>query len=217
MIEREFIKEKNKHLKIKEYLAASIPRTAGLGKIVIEKTPLGERITIEAVRPSMIIGRGGRNVADITTTLRTKFGLENPQVEVHEIAVPALNASVIANRIAFELERFGTGRFKAMGHKALQSILDAGALGAEIRIGGRGVPGQRAANWRFAAGHMKKCGQIALEQVDIAILNVNLHSGTVGVRVSIMPPTIVLPDRVKLKEAAPAAPKSEAAAAQTEK
>jgi small subunit ribosomal protein S3 len=199
MIEREFIKEKSKHLKIKEYLLTIIPRTAGMGKVAIEKTPLGERITIEAVRPSIIIGRGGKSIAEITTTLRTKFGLENPQIEVREIAVPALNAAVMANKIAFELERFGTARFKAIGYKTLQNIIQAGALGAEIKIGGRGVPGQRAQSWRFAAGYMKKCGQVALEQVDKAITGVNLHSGTVGVCVMIMPPTIKLPDRLTLK------------------
>jgi small subunit ribosomal protein S3 len=202
MIEREFIKEKNKHLKIKEYLITIVPRTAGMGKVAIEKTPLGERITIEAVRPSIIIGRGGKSIAEITTTLRTKFGLENPQIEVREIAVPALNAAVMANKIAFELERFGTARFKAIGYKTLQNIIQAGALGAEIKIGGRGVPGQRAQSWRFAAGYMKKCGQVALEQVDKAITNVNLHSGTVGVCVMIMPPTIKLPDRLTLKPVA---------------
>ena len=205
MIEREFIKEKNKHLKIKEYMRAVLPRTSGLGSINIEKTPLGERITIEAVKPSIIIGRGGRSISEMTSTLRVKFGLENPQIEVREIAVPALNASVMANKIAFELERFGTARFKAIGYKTLQDIMNAGALGAELRIGGRGVPGQRAQSWRFAAGYMKKCGQVALEKVDQCVTCANLHSGTVGISVRIMPPTIKLPDRIKLKEAAPAA------------
>ncbi|MEM2874042.1 MAG: 30S ribosomal protein S3 [Candidatus Nanoarchaeia archaeon] len=202
MIEREFIKEKNKFLKIKEYIIRIVPRTAGLGKISIEKTPLGERIAIEAVRPSIIIGRSGKNISDITATLKTKFNLENPQIEVKEIAVPALNATVMANRIASELERFGTSRFKAIGWKALQDIMQAGALGAEIRIGGRGVPGQRAQNWRFSAGYMMKCGQVAMEGIDYATTNVDLHSGTVGVKVSIMPPDIKLPDKIKLKEAA---------------
>lgn len=208
MIEREFIKEKSKHLKIKEYILSIIPRTAGMGKIVIEKTPLGERITVEAVRPSIIIGRGGRSITDITTTLRTKFGLENPQIEVRELVTPALNAAVMANKIAFELERFGTARFKAIGYKTLQNIMMSGALGAEIKIGGRGVPGQRAQSWRFSAGYMKKCGQVALEQVDKAVTNVNLHSGTVGVCVMIMPPSIKLPDRLTLKPIAQAVPQA---------
>jgi small subunit ribosomal protein S3 len=202
MIEREFIKEKNKHLKVKEYLMVQIPLNAGVGSIVIEKTPLGERITIEAVRPSIIIGSGGRNITEITGVLRSRFGLENPQIEVREIQTPDLNATVVANRIANEMQRFGTARFKAMGYKTLQNIMRAGAMGAEIRMTGRGIPGARAQSWRFAEGYMKKCGQLALEGVEHATVNVNLHSGTVGVQVSIMPPTIILPDRIKLKAVA---------------
>ncbi|HKZ50100.1 MAG TPA: 30S ribosomal protein S3 [Candidatus Nanoarchaeia archaeon] len=202
MIEREFIKEKNKHLKVKEFLMATIPLNAGIGSIMIEKTPLGERITMEAVRPAIIIGSGGRNISEITATLRSKFSLENPQIQVKEIAVPALNATVMANKMANEMMRFGTARFKAIGYKALQEMLNSGALGAEIRLSGRGIPGARAQRWRFAAGYMKKCGQLALEGVEHATVNVNLHSGTVGIQISIMPPTIILPDRVRMKPAA---------------
>lgn len=202
MIEREFIKEKVKYLKAKEYIIKIIPKSAGIGKIAIEKTPMGERITIETVKPGLIIGRGGKTISDLTMTLKTKFGMENPQVEVREITNPNLSASVIASRIAGDLERFGPSRFKAIGYKALTDIMNAGALGAEIKIGGRGVPGSRAQSWRFPAGYMKKCGQIAMEEVDIANVPANLHSGTVGIQVMIMPPTIQLPDRIKIREQA---------------
>ncbi|MEM2954584.1 MAG: 30S ribosomal protein S3 [Candidatus Nanoarchaeia archaeon] len=200
MIEREFIKEKKKHLKIKEYLMSVLPKAAGLGRITIEKTPFGEHIILEAVKPGMIIGRGGQTITAETNVLKTKFNLENPQIEIKEVPVPELNAAIMANRICSELERFGTSRFKAIGYKALQSIMNAGALGAEIRIGGRGVPGQRAKNWRFAMGHMMKAGQIALEEIDTYKTAANLHSGTVGVKVSIMLPNTKLPDKIKLKE-----------------
>ena len=209
MIEREFIKEKRKYLKIKEFLFGKIPRMAGVGQITIEKTPLGEKVTISAVKPSVVIGRAGGAITDLTSTIKAKFGLENPQLEVKEIAVPQLNATVMANKIADELLRFGTAKFKAIGYKTLQSILNAGALGAEIKISGRGVPGSRSKSWRFAAGYMKKCGQIALEEVDHAITAANLHTGTVGIQVKIMPPTIILPDRMRLKPQAIATEQSE--------
>lgn len=200
MIEREFIKEKVKYLKAKEYVMKQIPKSAGIGKINIEKTPMGEKVTIDTVKPGLIIGRGGKTIADLTTTLKTKFGMENPQIEVREIINPHLSAGVIASRIAGDLERFGPARFKAIGYKALTDVMNAGALGAEIKIGGRGVPGSRAMSWRFPAGYMKKCGKLAMEDVDIAIVPANLHSGTVGIQVMIMPPTIQLPDRIKIRE-----------------
>jgi len=200
MIEREFIREKAKHLKIKEFVESKISKNAGAGKIIIEKTPLGEKIIIEAVKPGLIIGRAGKSIAELTESLKKIFKLENPQIEVHEVEVPALNAAIVAKKIAADLERFGASRFKAIGYRALQEILKAGAIGAEIRISGRGVPGKKASSWRFYGGYMKKCGGGAISGIDYAQSRADLKSGTIGVKVRIMPPTIKLPDRVNVKE-----------------
>ena len=200
MIEREFIKERTLHLKVKEYLDAMVGSTSGIGGIKIEKTPLGEKIIIEAVRPGLIIGRGGKIIQELTVTLRNKFKFENPHIEVMEIEQPNLSASVMAKKVASDLERFGASRFKAIGYRTLTQIMRAGALGAEVVIGGRGVPGARAHTWRFPAGYMKKSGQIALEQVDYVKTGANLRSGTVGIQVRIMHPSIQLPDRITILE-----------------
>jgi len=218
MIEREFIKEKVKYLKIKEYVEHQVPKIAGIGKIAIDRTPLGEKIIIDVVKPGLIIGRGGKTITELTTTLKTKFGLENPQIEVREILNPSLSAAVVASKIASDLERFGAARFKAIGYKALTDIMRSGALGAEIKISGRGVPGARAKRWRFPAGYMKKSGQIALENVDTSIVPANLRSGTVGIQVRIMPPDIRLPDRIKIREVViQAQPVTEAKPVETQK
>nr|AJS12753.1 30S ribosomal protein S3 [uncultured archaeon] len=174
--------------------------TSGIGGIKIEKTPLGEKIIIEAVRPGLIIGRGGKIIQELTVTLRNKFKFENPHIEVIEIEQPNLSASVMAKKVASDLERFGASRFKAIGYRTLTQIMRAGALGAEVVIGGRGVPGARAHTWRFPAGYMKKSGQIALEQVDYVKTGANLRSGTVGIQVRIMHPSIQLPDRITILE-----------------
>ncbi|MEK6807865.1 MAG: 30S ribosomal protein S3 [Nanoarchaeota archaeon] len=200
MIEREFIKDRMKYVEVKEYIDSQIGKMAGIGKILIEKTPLGEKIIIEASRPGIVIGRAGKTISELTNTLKVKYKLENPQIDVKEVVCPQISAAIVARKIASDLERFGPARFKAIGYKAMQDALNAGALGAEIRISGRGVPGQRAMSWRFYGGYMKKCGQIALEGVDFSVAPANLHSGTVGIQVFIMPPTVILPDRVRAKE-----------------
>ncbi len=209
MIEREFIKEKAKYLKVKEYLDAMVGKQASIGSINIEKTPLGEKISVEAARPGIIIGRAGKTISDLTQTLKTKFRMENPQIEVREVASQQTNASVIAKRIASDLERFGPSRFKAIGHKAIDAAMRAGALGIEIRIGGRGVPGQRAASWLFSAGHMKKSGQMAMEDVDKSIARADLRSGSVGIKVRVMPHDMKLPDKIKILETPQPAPAAE--------
>ena len=200
MIEREFIKEKAKYLKVKEYIENNVSKNAGVGDILIEKTPLGERIIISAVRPGLIIGSGGQSVSKLTTNLKINFKLDNPQIEIREIETPTVHASVVARKIASDLERFGAGRFKVIGYRTLQGVLKSGVLGVEIRIGGRGVPGQKARSWLFHGGYMKKCGDVAMTYVDSANARADLRSGTVGIKVKIMPATIKLPDRVAMKE-----------------
>ncbi len=199
MIEREFIKDKIKYVEVKEHIDATIGKIAGVGKITIEKTPLGEKITIEAARPGIVIGRVGKTIAELTNTLKVKYKLDNPQIDVREVSNQKTSAAIVAKKVAADLERFGAAKFKAIGYRAMQDALNAGALGAEIRISGRGVPGARAQSWRFYAGYMKKCGQIAMEGVDFAISRANLRSGAVGIQVAIMPHDVRLPDRIKAK------------------
>jgi ribosomal protein S3 len=79
--------------------------------------------------------------------------------------------------------------------------MGAGAKGVEILISGK-IPGARAKNWRFFTGHLKKCGEVSVAGVRHAYKTARLKSGVVGVKVSIMPPTVELPDEITLHEEA---------------
>ena len=76
--------------------------------------------------------------------------------------------------------------------------MNAGALGIEVIISGK-IPGARAKSWRFYTGYLKKCGDVALS-VKAAKKSALLKSGIIGVKVAIMPPDIVLPDKINLLE-----------------
>ncbi|MBI4150581.1 30S ribosomal protein S3, partial [Candidatus Woesearchaeota archaeon] len=128
-----------------------------------------------------------------------KFNLENPQIEISEIEKPDLDAQIVAERIASTLERFGSQKFKAVGHKVLQDALNAGALGIEVTMTGK-LPSARAKRWRFAKGYMKKSGQIAITGVRKAYANAQLKTGTIGIQVRIMPPDLTLPDDVEVRK-----------------
>ena len=106
------------------------------------KTPLGEKIIIYASRPGLIVGRKGQNIKQLTKALKRKFELENPQVEISEIENPSLDAHIIAEKIVDALEKFGSEKFKAIGHKIMTEVMRAGALGIEIIISGK-VPSAR--------------------------------------------------------------------------
>ncbi|MBT4114753.1 30S ribosomal protein S3 [Candidatus Woesearchaeota archaeon] len=201
MIEREFIRTKIKNLRIRQRVNEVVSKGAACGDIVIERTPLGEKITINTIRPGLVIGRGGETIKRLTSELKSRYALENPQIEVKEILAPNLVAATVAKRIADEMERFGPRRVKAMGYRSLNNILKSGAMGAEILISGRGIPSQRSRTHRFYGGYLKKCGDIAVSKIDVAIERANLSSGAVGIIVKIMLPDTFIPDRIKVQEA----------------
>lgn len=196
MIERAFVAEKTTELEIHEYIKRNI-KGVGHSATKIQRTPLGEKIIIYASRPGLIVGRKGQNIKKLTLTLKKKFNLENPQIEIAEVGNTDLDANIVAEKIANSLERFGTGRFKGVGHKMMENIMNSGALGAEIIISGK-IPSARAKKWRFYAGYLKKCGEISLVGVKKGETAAQLKTGTVGIKVRIMPADTVLPDRIKI-------------------
>lgn len=197
MIERKFVAQKMKEFQIEEYIRQSL-ENVGHSHTKMVKTPLGEKIIIFSSRPGLIVGRKGQNIKQLTRTLKRRFDLENPQIEIGEVENPNLDAHIIAEKIVDALEKFGSEKFKAIGHKIMADVIKAGALGLEIVISGK-VPSARAKSWRFYSGYLKKCGDVA-SGVRKANLQAQLKTGIIGVKVSIMPPDIKLPDDIKLVE-----------------
>ena len=201
MIERKFVNQNIKEFEIKEYIRNNLSRV-GLSDVKLQRTPLGEKIIISTSRPGLVVGRAGTNITNLTQDLKQVFKLENPQIEIEEVTSIGLDANIIAEMIANSLEKFGTSRFKGIGHRAMSDVMSSGAFGVEILISGK-VPSARAKTWRFYQGYLKKCGDIAVSEVRVAYAVAKLKSGTIGVKVSIMTPDTVLPDSVKvLKEEA---------------
>ena len=198
MIERKIVDQNLKEFQIEEYIRESLKRV-GYSHAKVQKTPLGDKVIIFASRPGLIVGRQGSNIKKLTADLKERFNLENPQVEISEVENPDLDANIVAERIANSLERYGIMRFKGIGHKVMEDVIRAGALGVEILISGK-IPSDRAKTWRFYQGYLKKCGDIALVGVKKSYKVAQLKIGIVGIKVSIMPPDIELPDEIRLIE-----------------
>lgn len=198
LIERKFVAQKMKEFQIQEYITQSL-KNVGHSHTKMVKTPLGEKIIIYTSRPGLIVGRKGQNIKQLTKTLKKKFELENPQIEISEVENPNLDANIVAEKIVDALEKFGSEKFKAIGHKIMADVMRAGALGIEIVISGK-VPSARAKSWRFYSGYLKKCGDIAIVGVRKSEAQAKLKTGIIGVKVSIMPPDIKLPDDIELVE-----------------
>lgn len=197
MIERKFVAEKLKEYHIQEFIAESL-KNVGHSHTKLQRTPVGDKVVIFASRPGLVVGRKGENIKKLTQTLKKRFNLENPQIEISEVQNPNLDAQIVAERIASTLERFGIQKFKAIGHKTMTDVINSGAMGVEILISGK-VPSQRAKTWRFNQGYLKKCGEIAIEGVKRAKTVAVLKTGEIGIQVSIMGPDVQLPDDIEVR------------------
>jgi len=193
MEERNVVKFKKEEFAVREYIKNSLGK-GKISKVRIEYTPVGEKLIIATNKPGLIIGRGGEKIIELTNTLKTKFKLENLHIEIDEIKEPEFDAQINADDIALALERFGPLKFKVVAYRTLQKIINAGALGVEIRLSGK-LPGSRAKSWRFAQGYLKKTGDTA-KVVDRAQSKAQTKPGTVGVKVSILSPHAILKDRI---------------------
>ncbi|MBI5872018.1 30S ribosomal protein S3 [archaeon] len=199
MIEHKFVAEKIREVEVRTFVKAKIGEQY-CSKFEIKRTPLGEKIVIHTSKPGLIVGKKGENIKLLTEELKKKFKMENPQIEIVEIANPEIDAQTIADQIKAVMERFGPKRFKSTGYKTLQKVIDAGAIGTEIILSGRGLPSSRAKSWRFYAGYVKKSGDIAYSQVAHAQAKANLRSGTIGIKVAIMLPSVKMPDKIELRK-----------------
>jgi small subunit ribosomal protein S3 len=193
-IVKRFITESIKKTEIDEFLQKRLER-AGYGGVDLSKTPLGTHVVIYAMRPGIVIGRGGETIKDLATILEENFKISNPQISVSEIEVPEFNAHVVASRVASALQR-GV-HFRRAGFWALNQVMDAGALGAEIVISGK-LRTERARFEKFRAGYFPRCGDPALKFMKKAEAHVQLKPGIIGVRVKLMPPDAQFPDKIRI-------------------
>ena len=197
MEEKKFVSFKKEELGVKEY----IKRALGKGKIshvIIEYTPIGEKIIISTSKPGLIIGRRGERIDKLTSVLKRKLNLDNPHIDIREITEPLLDAQLVADEIALLLERKGSLKFKVIAYKMLQEIMKTGALGAELVLSGK-LPSDRARTWRFSQGYLKKTGEPS-KVVDFAQSQAITKLGSVGITVRILSPNAVIHDKIEIND-----------------
>jgi small subunit ribosomal protein S3 len=197
MEERHIVKFKKDEFAIKEYIKSVLGK-GKISKVRIEYTPVGEKVIVSTNKPGLVIGKRGEKIDELTSVLKTKFKLENPRVEIDEITQPEFDAQIVADEIALGLEKLGPLKFKVIAYKSLQKIMNAGALGVEIVLGGK-LPSSRAKTWRFSQGYLKKIGDSA-KVVDRAKARAETKPGTVGVKVAILSPYAILKDKLEINK-----------------
>ncbi len=182
-IEKLFIKENIKEADVENFLKKKFEK-AGYSRAEIQRTPLGTRIIIYVHKPGLVIGKSGKKIALLADEIREKFGFENPLIDVKEVENPFLDAQIVAWRIARAIER-GIN-FKKVANYYLDKVMDAGAIGVQIRIAGKLAGSERSRFQKFKAGFIVHSGDYAEKFVDMGYAQANIKPGIVGIQVKIM-------------------------------
>src|SRR3989344_8135595 len=99
MEEKKFVNFKKEELGVREYIKNELGK-GRISEVIIEYTPIGERIVVSTSRPGLVIGRKGEKIAELTRVLKKRFKLDNPHIEIEEITEPLLDAKLVADEIA---------------------------------------------------------------------------------------------------------------------
>jgi len=174
--------ELRKHIKERFY-------PAGVSRVEIERAANRVKLTIHAARPGMVIGKGGAEVDRLRKDLENRTG-KQIQINIIEIKVPELDAQLVAENIAFQLER--RIAFRRAMRQAMQRTMRLGAQGIKVMVSGR-LGGAEIARTEWAPE-----GSIPLQtlraDVDYGFAEAHTTYGRIGVKVWIYKGEI-LPER----------------------
>jgi small subunit ribosomal protein S3 len=163
--------------KIREYLNARLAK-ASISRIVIERTLKLITITVHTSRPGIIIGKGGQEVDKLKEELK-KITNKEVQINIFEIKRPELDAKIVANNIARQLE--GKIAYRRATKMAIASTMRMGAEGIKVLVSGR-LNGAE-----MARSEMYKDGRTPLHtlraDIDYALAEALTKTGLIGVKV----------------------------------
>lgn len=163
--------------KIREYLNARIQK-GGISKIVIERTLKRLTITIHTSRPGIIIGKGGSEVDRLKEEIK-KITKKDVQINIHEIRRPEIDAGIVAETVAKQLE--ARINFKRATKMAIAAAMRMGAEGIKVRVAGRLNGAEMARTEEYKEGRTPL--HTFRADIDYALKEANTIYGKIGVKV----------------------------------
>jgi small subunit ribosomal protein S3 len=163
--------------KIRKYLNARLQK-AGISKIIIERTLKLVTVTINTARPGIIIGKGGQEVDKLKEELKKLTGKEI-QINISEIKRPEVDAVIVSNSIARQIE--GRISFRRAIKMAIASTMRMGAEGIKVLISGRLAGAEMARNEQYKEGRIPL--HTLRADIDYAIAEAHTTFGRIGIKV----------------------------------
>ncbi len=163
--------------KIREYIKKKFVQAA-VAKVVIERLADKIKVTIHTARPGVIIGRRGADIDRLRDDL-SKITPKEIAIDIKEIKQPAVNAQLVAQNVAFQLER--RVAFRRAMRRSMEQALTAGVQGIKIACAGR------LGGIEMSRRETVKRGKIPLQtfraDIDYGFAEAHTTYGTLGVKV----------------------------------
>ena len=163
--------------KIRTYLNARLAK-ASISRIVIERTLKLITITVHTSRPGIIIGKGGQEVDKLKEELK-KITNKEVQINIFEIKRPELDAKIVANNIARQIE--GKIAYRRATKMAIASTMRMGAEGIKVLVSGRLNGAEMARSEMYKDGRTPR--HTSRADIDYALAEALTKTGLIGVKV----------------------------------
>ena len=164
---------------IRKYLKTELYK-AGIPKIEIERDSHRVRVFIHCAKPGMVIGKGGAEIEKIKSTCKKMLGVDkNVFINIIEIKSPDLNAQLVAENIASQLE--GRVAFRRAMKMAIRNTMRLGARGIKISCGGRLGGAEIAKTEHYHEGTIPL--QTLRADIEYGFSEANTTYGKIGIKV----------------------------------
>ena len=163
--------------KLRKYLSARLAK-ASVSRIVIERTLKLITITVCTNRPGMIIGKGGQEVDKLKEELK-KITDKDAQINIFEVKRPEVDAQLVANNIARQIE--GKIAYRRAVKMAVAGTMRAGAEGIKVQVSGRLNGAEMARSEMFKEGRTPL--HTLRADIDYALVEALTKVGIIGIKV----------------------------------
>ncbi len=174
-------------LKIRKFIKKRL-YTSGIAKIEIERAANRIKVTIHTARPGMVIGRQGTEVEVIRKEIEN-FSGKQVQLNIAEVKTPELNAQLVAENVAFQLERRTS--FRRAMKQSIGRTMKFGAQGVKVKCSGRLMGAEIARTEGYSEGKVPL--HTLRADIDYGFAEANTTYGKIGVKVWIYKGEILPP------------------------
>ena len=174
---KDFSKYLNNDIKIREYLFKKL-REAAIASVIIERNEKRCNVTINTAKPGVVIGKDGEDIEKLRNELKKLVG-EEIYVSIVEVKNPDMNAQIVAQSIALQIE--SRASYRSVQKRAIRNAMKAGAKGIKTLVSGRVGGAEMARSEGYTEGTVPL--HTIRADIDYGTARADTTYGVIGVKV----------------------------------